>query len=224
MSQKKDGINIHDINFKTKRDNVGVPFPTHTRITEYSSNRVAIRCEHACNIYNINFDSFEIDVLSCTENDSADDERVEFINISNVRSVNVSNPILAFRTKNISVDNVILTPAMDLGSGDHAIYVSYYCDNLTVKDSILIAPDSNLGVLINLQEASYDTAEAVLKQFHMRNCLTKSKALVSASYDTDITISNCDMTFPFGILSSVAIVSVQKKFFKSCLYWNRNYY
>lgn len=98
-------------------------------------------------------------------NTSDNTGQIDSIAIDGWKSTNGSNTSLFFRCKNICISNADVTASAELGSGDHFVYVSSYCDSLIIRDSVFIAPDKNFGSIFKCTEESYITDEAALKMY-----------------------------------------------------------
>ena len=204
---KEDGVNIENITIKSVRDNVDIPQKNHTRITTLGSNRVGIFCEATTFIKKLVCESLETDVMSNTSDNTG---QIDSIAIDGWKSTNGSNTSLFFRCKNICISNADVTAAAELGSGDHFVYVSSYCDSLIIRDSVFIAPDKNFGSIFKCTEESYITDEAALKNVWIINTKTVSRTFLALSWSTNANVSNCNLSFPFGDKDTEALISKNK--------------
>lgn len=168
----------------------------HTRQSQYGSNIIGY----------ILYQCYDVDFIDCKFNNTASDffnqpissEDLTIsnnINIDGWVSTNSSHPLFMQYCENVHINNANVTPAQNMGGGDHHLYFSKSAKNVFVTNSIFTSPDKYLGVSINFlntgSNANYDNCP---KNLVVSNCKFKLYyAFLTLSFTSNAIIDNCEI-------------------------------
>lgn len=179
-----NNVLIENISIESERTQVEAPAENHTRITNLGSNVCGIWLEGTENITvtAVKFKNTEYDIR-------ANFGMNKNIVIKNCVSKNSSQCIYAAQLKNSIIDNYMCTPAIDLGIGDHCIYLQTdKINNVIIKNCTFIAPDNNFGTLIRLSNKGGE-----LENVQVINCKLQGGYSIN-SYSITNKFINCEFT------------------------------
>lgn len=184
-----NNIKIDGYDVFSERNQEEPPFGDTSRISPYGSNIYGLVIRSCKDIYvnNVNFNNMAIDfVVSIYDLDSLQEyPNSENIYITNYSSTNASNNNLLAYTKNIYYKNCNLTPAINMGGGDHGWYitddvVNVYLDNISYE-----LLDGNFGVIFQCNASETDALNV-----NISNCNIKACRLCYNKHDTVMTFNN----------------------------------
>ena len=180
-------------NINSTRNKTSYPPANHTRVTQYSSNRIGfhvLKCENI-KIINSIFNNLEYDI-KITKRTADPEETIlnKNIIIDGVYSRNCSQPCYAQDIDGLYLNNCDIIAANDLGDGDHILYVGEYSKNIHYDNSIVKAGNEYYGVLFNIQDNLYNTDVAAPVDFYANNIICSGFELVGAKAITKCYLNN----------------------------------
>ena len=222
-----NGIKINNLNLSSTRDKTESAPAGHTRVSSLGSNIVGIFIEYSSNI-KINNPIFENLATDINVNgDSSHTDRIsKNIIVNNLISTNCSLPIYLAFMDNFYLNESNITPAADMGSGEHIVYMSQYTDNCYIDKCILKAPDTNYGSLIHPSQSNVADLNADPKNMYITNSYLKANKILQAinkyvsfincEFESISSVSNIDMFVSYKnskVLISDSIINSQTRIF-----------
>ena len=219
-----NNIEIKGINLTTTRDKTESAPSGHTRVSNLGSNITAIFFEKCfnCSLLDSVFTNTATDIKSTGD----ETLRSNNILIDNIYSTNSSMPIYLSFTEKLSINNSYFKPAINMGLGDHIVYMAAHNDKCYINNCHFEAPDNVYGSLIHMFQSNYPddrSADPIYmevnnsdiiadigihnygKQMDINNCNLRNiethdnPYYILPSHNSITTLNNCNINIENGI-------------------------
>lgn len=166
----------------------------HSRISSLGSNINGFYMKNCNNIRveKCTFENMSMDFINqpLTSENLAVSKNIY---ITNWKSTNASQPLFMQCAENIYIDNADLTPATDMGNGDHHLYLARLVKNVLITNSTFTSPDTNYGVSLLFANTGSDNSNTTCpKGLNVINCkFYLYQPLVTLWKISDATFEQC---------------------------------
>lgn len=184
-------VNPYIYSERTKSES---PSAGHTRISSLGSNIIGFYMKNCTNIHvdNCTFENMSMDFINqpLTSENLAVSKNIY---INGWKSTNASQPLFMQCAENIYIDNADLTPAVDMGNGDHHLYLARLVKNVLITNSTFTSPDTNYGVSLLFANTGSDNSNTTCpKGLNVINCkFYLYQPLVTLWKISDATFEQC---------------------------------
>ena len=209
-------ININGSYIYSERDQQEEPYGDTSRVSPLGSNIHAI-CIYSCeNMYinNCYFENTKEDFRISHYDENSSKNKNIFI--SNYVSNNASNNNLVAYTDNLYYTNSVLSPAIDMGNGDHGWYFTNDVTNIHIDNLTYITKDNHFSGIFRT------SGDTTMGDLYVSNSYIKGMALISTDYANNLHFENVtfEHTTDGNIIFSGA--SNASFYFKNCIFKNIN--
>lgn len=179
-------IEINNPYIYSERDKPESPLGNTTRVTELGSNinGFVIRSCEEIYINNSHFENMANDFRISDRTDIENPTHSKNIYIDKYYSLNASLNSITANSDYVYFKNANLTPAIDLGTGDHCFYLTGGASNIYLENINFTAPDVNFGIFLSSRG---DTNNG---NIFINNCNITAKALYYTEHGNKTIIEN----------------------------------
>lgn len=179
-------IEINNPYIYSERDKPESPLGSTTRVTELGSNinGFVIRSCEEIYINNSHFENMANDFRIADRTDIENPTHSKNIYIDKYYSLNASLNSITANSDYVYFKNANLTPAIELGSGDHCFYLTGGASNIYLENINFTAPDVNFGIFLSSRG---DTTNG---NIFINNCNITAKALYYTEHGNKTIIEN----------------------------------
>lgn len=192
--------NIHDIKidglvFDTAADLQGVAPSGHTyQNYDNFSNRCGIQIFNSYNVIlnNLQFKNFENDIFTSAFSTDLGRNKNNNIKISNIKSYLSPMPMVFNYTSNVLIENYYAETKPETGFGNHDVYCSQYCNDITIKN-VKFINDYYFGCAFNILNSQIKTFDARNYNINIENLSGQISEIISYN-ETDLNVNNVNVS------------------------------